>query len=232
MTGKQKTLIAASAVVLVLAAVIVFLAMNLDLIVKRAIEKYGSEATKTSVRVGSVSLRPARGEGTITGLSVANPKGFSSSPIFALGAVSMKIEPRSITGDVIVIDNIRITGTRVLYETNGAGGSNVEALKKNLGAPEGRNRTAVSKERKREKRLRIRRLVVENSSLEVRAGDRPRTLSIGRIELVDIGGPSGATPEQAAKEIVGAIAAQAAKEATQAGAEYLLKKELERALRK
>ncbi len=232
MTRGRKILIAAAVVILALAGAVIYVATNLDSLVKRAIEKYGSEATKTAVRVGSVSLRLTEGEGAIKGLTVANPKGFSSSPVFALGLVSMKIEPRSVTKDVIVIDDIHIAGTRVLYESDSSGRSNLDALKKNLGSSEGGQKKETGG-KKKEPRIRIRRLVIEDSSVEVRAaqlGDKPRTLALRKVELADIGGPGGATPEQAAKEVVTAIANEAGKEAATAGAERLLKKELERAL--
>jgi hypothetical protein len=234
MTRGRKVLIAAAAVVLVLAGAVVYVATNLDWIVKRAIEHYGSGATKTAVRVGSVSTGLTRGEGAVKGLTVANPRGFSSSPIFTLGLVSMKIEPRSVTKDPVVIDSIRIVGTRVLYETDSSGRSNVDALKKNLGSSERPEKKTGSGQEK-EKRLRIRRLVIEDSSIEVRApqpGAKPRTLALRKVELTDIGGPEGATPEQAAKAVITAIANEAGKEAAKAGAQRLLKKELERALRR
>ena len=231
MTRGRKTLIAAAVVILVLTGAALYVLTNLDWIVKRAIEHYGSQATKTSVRVGSVSLKLTKGEGAISRLTVANPKGFSSSPIFALGQVSLKIEPRSVTKDVVVIDLIRIAGTRVLYETDRSGRSNLDALKKNLGSAEGQKR-ATDKGKKKEPRLRIKRLLIEDSSVELRAGDKPQTLALGNVSLADIGGPAGATPEQAAKEIVGAITSEAGKEAAAAGARWLLQRELERQLRR
>jgi len=230
MTRSRKILIGAAAAVLVLAGAVIYVATNLDWIVKRAIEHYGSEATKTAVRVGSVSIRLTKGEGAIKGLTVANPKGFSSSRIFALALVSMKIEPRSVTRDVVVIDSIRIAGTRVLYETDSAGRSNVDALKKNLGSSEGQQNKEAGGKKKKEPRLRIRKLVIEDSTVEVRSGDKPRILALGNVELTDIGGPAGATPEQAARAVVTAIATEAGKEAAKAGAKNLLKKELERRL--
>ncbi len=233
MTRGRKILIAAAAVVLILAGAVVFVLSNLDMIVKRAIEKYGSEATKTAVHVGSVSIRLTEGEGAVKGITVANPKGFSSDPVFALGLISMKIEPGSVTRDVIIVDHIRISGTHVVYEMDRSGHSNVDALKKNLGTSEGGQKKETAVRKKKEPRVRIRKLVIEDSSVEVRAaqlGERPRTLALEKVELTDIGGTGGATPEQAAKEVVTAIANEAAREAASAGAQRLLRKELEKAL--
>jgi len=145
----------------------------------------------------------------------------------------MKIEPRSVAGDLIVIDDIRITGTHVVYEMDRSGSSNVDALKRDLGAGEGPQKKSGGKTE--EKRLRIRRLVIEDSSVEVRAaqlGAKPKVLALRKVEITDIGGPGGVTPEQAAKEVAAAIATEAGREIATAGAEQLLRRELERALRR
>ena len=63
------------AFVLVIAAVIVCMLTRLDAIVKAAIEKYGSAATATAVRVESVKIRLKQGSGAIRGLTIANPDG-------------------------------------------------------------------------------------------------------------------------------------------------------------
>ena len=63
MTRKKKFLIIIAAVVLLLAAGLAFLWTNLDWIVKNAIERYGSQATGTAVRVDRVNLNPAQGKG-------------------------------------------------------------------------------------------------------------------------------------------------------------------------
>ena len=49
---------------------------NLDDLVKAAIEKHGSAATQTSVRVDSVKINLLEGSGGISGLTIANTSGF------------------------------------------------------------------------------------------------------------------------------------------------------------
>ncbi len=87
----KKIIIAIAVLLLVLAGVLFFVFRNLDSIVKSAIEKYGSEITKTAVRVSSVKIKLSSGKGAIKGLTVSNPKGFSSSNIFSLGKISTKV---------------------------------------------------------------------------------------------------------------------------------------------
>jgi hypothetical protein len=77
--------------------------------------------------------------------------------------------------------------------------------------------------------------VIENAKADVRIaslGDRPRTIALSRLEMTDIGGKSGAPPEQVANQIVTAILSEVSAEVGKAGAQRLLEKGLERALRR
>jgi len=237
MTIKRKLFIFLAAVILILAGVIAFLWTNLDWIVKSAIERYGSQAAGTAVQVERVALRPVQGRGAIEGLTVANPAGYSAPHILSLGAISIRLAPRTVTANPVVIDDVRIASPLVVYEMNDARVANVDVLKKNLGADKPA-KTAVQ-DRKgtkdKGKRLRIRHLVIENAKADVRIagiGDKPRIIALSRIEMKDIGGRNGAPPEVVAKEIMTAILSEVSKEVGKAGASRLLEKGLERALKR
>lgn len=220
--------------ILLLAGAVVFLWSNLDWIVKNAIEKFGSRATKTAVRVRSVSLKPAQGRGAIEGLTVANPPGFASRNLLSLGAISIRLAPKTVTADPVVIDDIRVTEPMVVYEMNESRVSNVDALKKNLGASEpAAKKRPEKKSQEPAKRLRIRKLVVENAKVEVRGlEDKPRVLTLKRLEMNDIGGKNGAPPEQVGKEILSEVLGQVSREVGKAGGAFLLEKGVERLLRR
>jgi hypothetical protein len=232
MTIRRKVLIVAGVLVLVLSASLVLLLTNINWIVKNAIEHYGSQVTKTHVQVASVNIRLTKGSGSIEGLTVANPKGFSSPHILALGSISVRIEPRTVASSVVVIDDVRIERPQIVYEMDDSRTSNIEVLKKNIGAPA----TAATKHESEEtaaKRLRIRKLVIENSRVDIRVtalGDKPRTITLRKVEMQDVGGKAGATPEEAAQQIIGAILSEVSREVVQAGTERLIRKGLERAL--
>jgi hypothetical protein len=233
MTLKQKAALFIIALGIILAAAFVFLWTNLDQIVKSAIEKYGSQAVGTAVRVDGVSLEIAKGKGAIRGLTVANPRGYSEPHIISLGGISVRLSPRTVTENPVVIDDIRITSPFVDYEMNKNLVANVDVLKKNLeGGPKEKPGPKPAKTAaKDEKRVRIKRLVIENAKAEVRIasiGDKPRTVVLGRIEMNDIGGTRGAPPDIVAKEIVSAILSEVGKEVGKAGAERLIEKGLER----
>ncbi len=237
MSRRTKLILIGGALALVAAGTLAFVLTNIDWLVKSSIEHYGSAVTKTSVRVSSVSIKLLQGSGAIDGLTVANPQGFLQPYILSLDSISVRIEPRSVASPVVVIDNVRIFRPRVAYEVNNARVSNVDALKKNMESssePRQPGRTPEGKPTAgKEKRLRIRKLVIENASVDVHVaglGGKTQTVTLHRIEMTDIGGRAGATPEQVAKQVLYAIAGEVTNEVAQAGAKQLLQRGVTRAL--
>ena len=211
MRGKRKVLIIIAGVLVVAtASAIILVLTNIDSIIKAAIEKYGSEATKTAVRVSSVKIHLPSGEGAIAGLTVANPRGFSSPYAFRLGKISARIDTRTITSSPIVIDEIRIAAPQVTYEMNAAGSSNISLLKQNLQAPTaGPKKTGEEKKASgKEKKVIIKRFVIESGRIDFRIaalGDRTEALTLRRIELNNIGKQGGATPSQVSRQVLSAL---------------------------
>jgi uncharacterized protein involved in outer membrane biogenesis len=236
MAFRKKLFVIAVVAMFVLVAALAIVWTNLDWIVKNAIEKYGSQAIGTSVRVRGVSLHPASGKGSISGLTVENPKGFSAPHIISLGGISVHLSPRTITANPVVIDDIRIASPLIVYEMNDNRVSNVDMLKKNLesGTPAKSEPAPRKTPKEAEKRLRIKRLVIENAKADVRVASlgKPRTVALSRIEMTDLGGKNGAPPEDIAKEIAAAILSRVTREVGKEGAEKLLEKGLERMLKR
>ena len=77
-----------------------YLIQNLDGIVKNMIEEVGNEVTNTRVQVREVKVSLSEGKATMSGLTVANPPGFSSEPLFTLDQISVTIDIASLTGPV------------------------------------------------------------------------------------------------------------------------------------
>lgn len=203
--------------ILVVAGTVVYVLTNLDSIVKSAIEKYGSAATKTAVRVSSVKIKLGSGEGTVLGLTVANPSGFSSPSVMTLDNISVRIAVNSITSTPIVIDNILISGSEVFYEMKEDGTSNVDVLKKNLASSGPSHEEQQKKSPKRKEiRLRIKKMVFEKGKVHVRFAkmpDKPYTVDLPRLELTDIGRQNGATPDEIGHAVTSALMEEAAKTA-------------------
>ena len=231
---RSRKLFMAAVLILLVAVGLVFLWTNLNWFVKNAIEHYGSEVTKTSVRVASVSIKPTEGKGTIEGLTVTNPKGFTSARAVSLGSIMVRIDPRTVTTSPVVIDDVRISSLQVVYEMDKSGTSNIDVLKKNIASSGGNTgKQSADKKPGKETKLPIKKLTVENGRVDVLVsalGTRPQTVTLRRIEITDIGGQAGATPDQIARQVLNAIVTEVTREVADAGARQLLDKGLQRAL--
>ena len=116
--------------VLVLGAYVV-LAYFLGSIVKAGVNNFGPKLTQTKVELAGATLSPLTGSGTLSGLAVGNPKGWTETDAFKLGKVHVDVAPFSIFGDHVVINEITIDGPEFLYETKFVS-SNIKDLLKNI----------------------------------------------------------------------------------------------------
>ena len=232
--GSKKWMIAAIAVLAVLAGVAWWLFTSLDWLVKRAIESRGPAITGTSVSVASVRISAIDGRGTLAGLVIGNPPGFSSPHAFRANVISVAVDPATLTADVPVIREIVIDAVDVTYENTGRGG-NLETLQRNIGnaaqrdAPAERSKGDVRKAPRRYviDRILIRRARVSVLSPLLRGG--AATFVLPDIELRGLGsGGRGVTAAEAANQVVSAMAAKIALNA--ALSSDVLKKGLEGAL--
>jgi uncharacterized protein involved in outer membrane biogenesis len=220
---------------LAVAGSVIYVLTSIDVIVKTAIEKYGSQATKTDVNVSSVNIRLSAGAGAITRLTVANPPGFSSRNIFSLGNISTRIDVKSVARSPVVIQEVRITGPEVFYEINQAGTSNLDVLKKNLERSPAKKAPEEKKSGGKEIKLFIRKLVFEKGRVEVRVAalsERPFIVDLPRLELKDIGRNGGATPAAVATTISAELAREAARAVARSQGEQYLRRGAEDLLKR
>ena len=193
-------------IAIVAAGAIYFLTSNLNSLVARAIEHHGSDVMDTDVGVSGVDISLREGRGSITGLRIANPEGFSTSDAFSLGDITVDIDLGSVREDPIVIDEIRIKALVVNAEVAKAGGSNIDELRKRIQAHTvGSGESADGDQ----KNIRIKNFVFEKGRIEVDAtalGVEKRTIELPEFHLEDVGGTNGAPPDQITKLIFGEVA--------------------------
>jgi len=210
-TGKIFTALCVLAVLA--AAALYLLFSNLDRIVAAAIEQFGSEATGTKVTVSSVRIALKEGTGSVRGLAVGNPAGFSSEDAIRLEDIEIALDTASVTANPVVVDRIVIRSPRVLYEVDDSGGSNLQAIRRNVES----FRSSAAREEpeppgKEGRKFVIRRLNVEKGTVTVRsahAPDKPLSVSLPAIELRDLGGRDGDSPEEIAAQIAAPLTRQA-----------------------
>ena len=130
----MKKALAALAVLLALAGVGTWLAFHyLDVIVKYGLEHYGPDVAGVSVHVGEVRISPRDGRGSLRGVEIGNPAGFSSPRAARLGEVRVALDPASVTEPVVRIHELVLDGAQVTYE-RGSKGTNLDAIERNIDA--------------------------------------------------------------------------------------------------
>jgi hypothetical protein len=102
-------------VLLIVAGVV--LANSLGPIVKAAVNSFGPKLTGTKVELAEAKVSPFSGSGTLTGLTVANPPGWNKEHAFSLGKITLSLDPKSLAGDHIVINELLIEAPEFDYET-------------------------------------------------------------------------------------------------------------------
>jgi len=192
-----------------------FIGSNLDPIIKAAIEKYGTAATKAETTVSSVSISLSSGEGSISGLKLGNPEGFKTDSAIKIGKVSIKVDPKSILGDgPIVINEIRIEQPEVTYEVAANGSSNLQTIQRNAMAFKGQfadDETKTKAENKSEPEKEARKIVIDklvieggeaSLSHEMLKGKNLAAVKIPTVEMTNIGKEKGGVSALAVTKLI------------------------------
>ncbi|MBL4720979.1 MAG: hypothetical protein JKY20_07605 [Alphaproteobacteria bacterium] len=202
----KKLLVIVGVLVVIAVGATVLLFAGLDDLVKTAVEKGGSEATQVKVTLVEASVKPTEGSATLTGLVVGNPDGFKTDNAFSLGEISVKIDPASVTQNPIIIKEVIINKPVITYEL-GSGGSNIDAIKKNVerlaGSGGGSSGDGDGP------KVIIEHLYVRGGAVNVSAtalGGKTLSASLPEIHLTDIGKDNGgADANEVASKIMAAL---------------------------
>ena len=158
--------------VLVIAAAWYF-SPSLETIVKKVVNKYGSEITGTEVNLQGFKLSLTKGEGEISEITVANPKNYSAPYIFSLGDIFVKVNLKSLASDTIVIEKIAINKPVITYEMLSLTQNNINQIQKNIAAntaSKNAQNTQVKEEASKDegasKKVIIKELVVANGEIQ------------------------------------------------------------------
>lgn len=219
---KKLLLIGGGIVIVVLVGVGYFFYTQLDSIIKTAIEEVGSRATQTQVKLDGVSVSLTGGTGKLSGLTVANTKDFKTPSAFKLGEISLALDTGTVTSKTVVVKEVVVAAPQVTYELNNTGGSNIDAIRRNIdsfvkqyGGASGSPQTTAKSDPANETKLVINNLYVRGGKVEVSAsmlGGKTMSVPLPDIHLADIGkGKGGATPAEVADQLIDAIGNSAAK---------------------
>ena len=190
--------------------VFMFVLSSLDGIILEAVETYGSEITKAKVSLAAVELDLSSGRSSLRGLSVGNPKGFKTPSAFELGAISIAIDSSTVSDDTIVINEIVIDSPVVTYEL-GAGGSNIDAIQRNVEAYMAQFGDDPADDGGEGPKLIIDDLYIRGGKVNISAtflDGKALSAELPDIHLEDIGREDeGASPAAIAEQIIAALTA-------------------------
>ena len=172
----------------------------LDSIVKSGIEVVGSSVLGTAVTVDSVSLSPLSGQGSISGLRVANPEGFESQYAFELDSVLVSINVNTVFTDAAEIESIIIMQPIITYETK-ITSDNIRTLLNNLDEGNAASSDPESAEDSAQQMI-IREFRMVGSQLNFVSSVVSAPITLADIEIRDIGTESGTASAAAAVRVV------------------------------
>ncbi len=177
-----------SLLVLVLLAFIVA-QFFLGSIVKTGVNSVGPRMTQTKVQLDGASLSPL-GSGTLTGLTVGNPKGWSDNPAFHLGRIHFDVKPTSLLGDTIVINDLTIEQPEFSYETHIVS-SNIGDLLKNIEAAVGPGGEQPKEKNTKPRKFIVKHFKLQDGKVSVGVGPAALPLPLPPLELNDLGVAEG-----------------------------------------
>jgi uncharacterized protein involved in outer membrane biogenesis len=220
-SGKSKLLISVGVLVAVAVVAVVIVSKTIDSAVTKGVNTFAPQITGTTVNLESARISPLSGSGSLSGLVIGNPDGWSDNNLASLGQIHLDVAPMSLLGDTIVIEDMVIEAPEFRYETKLVA-SNVKDLLKNIEKIAGAGTEEEAAEDSAEKRIAIKRFILRNGKVSIGTGDAAVTVPLPDLELNDLGSPdNGLTPVQLAgavsKEVVGDIIGASVKALTTMG---------------
>ena len=178
---------------------------SLDARVARAIEAYGTKVVGTRVRVDAVRIKLAEGRGTIRGVHVANPEGYSSADAISLAEIDLAIDARSLRDQPFRITSVRVGDSVVNFEIHEDGGSNIEQITRHVTHGSGDEKQPTPKGEPR--RLAIGEFAFAGGEIFLARPGREgaERVQMPDLALHDLGGRRGATGGEIGEEIARAF---------------------------
>lgn len=174
-------------VVLLLAAYVVG-DLFLGAIVTKGVNTFAPRYTHSSVVLRAADISPLTGGGTLTGLTVGNPKGWSPRNALSFGSIRVRVVPSSLWHHPVVVKEIVIDKPVVLYETKLVA-SNLGDLLSNIeGSSGGGSPSGSSGD---DTRFEIRRFRLEGGVIRLGVGPTAVSLPLPPITLENLGTSQG-----------------------------------------
>jgi len=209
----KKLLIIGGIIVVVVVVFLVVGISNIGPIIKKAVNTYGPDITKTAVRLGDVDVSIFSGQASLQDFSLGNPKGFSAAQAIRVGSILVDVDEKSLMGDTMVIDRIAVVGPEITFEKV-RGTDNFQTILKNVKEATGQSGSSKKEPVKKEekgtgKSLLIKDFVLKDGKVtlseSILAG-KSISVPLPDIHLKDVGKKEGgASAAEAFEEILAAL---------------------------
>ena len=190
---------------------VVLVSMNLGQIVTAGVNKYGPQLTQTRLTLESAKISPFSGIGTLNGLVIGNPKGWSENDLASLGKIHLDVVPSSLRGDHVIINEIIIEAPVFNYETKIIA-SNVNDLLKNIEQALGASKAGANPKATEPAasgapmKFEIKKLRLLNGKVRVGIIGAATTVPLPTIEIDELGTKEGGvTAAQAASIVMSSV---------------------------
>lgn len=197
----KKPLLILGLVLAGVALAIVVASTMIGSIVRTGVTTVGPRITGTPVELAQARLSPLSGSGSLTGLMVGNPAGWQSDRAFYLGHIHLDLEPLSLLGDAVVIEEIRIEDPHFVYETKFVS-SNIKDLLANIEKATGGASNAPANEPGSARKFIVKKFTLTQGEVTLGVGVAAIKLPLPPLTLTDLGVKEGGIT---AGELVGAV---------------------------
>ena len=210
-------------VTLIVIVASIVIVMNMDRGIKVLVETLGPKMTQAPVTLHSAELSLMEGRGSLQGLQVSNPGGYSDAAAFSLDEISFTLDKNSLKTDTIIVKSLNIQAPRIRIESAG-GTTNLQVLQDNIeqflrsessdsSAPSGQGQNIIIEA------LRISGGTVSYSATQLL--DEQLEMDIPTIEMTDVGADEGGiSASQVAAKVAAVLSAEAAMAVGQAVLKY------------
>lgn len=218
MGGRKMKKLLKIVAVLALLGVIAVVAVGFFIgpIVVKAVNTVGPKVTGTRVELDSAKISPLTGGGTLAGLFVGNPEGWTDEKAFYLGTVRASVQPTSLLSDCIVVNEVFIDAPEFVYEKRLLGGNNIDALIKQIetnmgmgGAASPAAEPAANGEPAKPLKFAIKSFQLQNAKMSLIAAGQTITVPLPPLTITDLGvAEGGITVDQVATAVLKRVSAQ------------------------
>ena len=211
----------------IIIVLIVAVYLTAEIWLKSAVSTLVPQMTKTPASLEKADISLLSGKISLKGFKIGNPAGFVRPNAFELGEISVKFEPKSLFTSKIIINEIKIDGTKIDAELARSGNVNLMILNDNiqeyLGNPTMKNLTNSNKgqpkkeEKKPEKAVVVKDLKIINSSLDFAVMTQKMQIKLPDIHQKNIGEEKKETLPDLVSDIFSTLSASSMSEMAKAG---------------